>query len=172
MKNKHIYIFRHGETRVSKYGGVYLKRFSAELLPQAREPLERMGHYMKSLPQGKHFVSPMVRCIQTVAIVTKNTKREFIIDTRLQEYGVELPWTFIKRVHEFVREMNDLPDTNIYICTHGIVISTILHILIFKRINILQLLIGAISPVKPAVLIMIHNKNINYISFRKNVLKV
>ena len=167
MQNKNIYIFRHGETRVSKHGGVYLKRFSAELLPEATEPLERMGKYIRKLPQGKHFTSPMIRCQQTVAIVTKSTKRQFIVDPRLQEYGLELPWTFMKRVQAFIQEVNNLPDTDVYICTHGIVISAIVSILIKKRMNIVHLVRGALYPVKPAVLVIIRNNDVTYISFRK-----
>lgn len=166
MKNKTIYIFRHGETRVSKYGGFYLNYFSAQLLPEAKKPLERMGKYIQKLPQGKHFMSPMTRCQQTVEIVTNGTQRKFFIDTRLQEYGRELPWTFVKRVKSFLSDVNKLPDEHIYICTHGVVITALVNLLAFNKFGAKELMESVIRPIKPAVFVTIKGTEIQTISFR------
>lgn len=168
MENKHIFIFRHGETQVSKYGGMYWSP-SAKLLAEATKPLERLGNYLQDSPPGKYFMSPLFRCQQTVAIVTKKNKRNFVVDTRLQEYGMEFPWTFIKRVKEFIKDLENLPDEHIYICTHGIVITALINLLTDQNLSLIDLIKSAITPIKPAVLVIISDNKIQTISFRKDI---
>jgi broad specificity phosphatase PhoE len=123
------YIFRHGETFVTKGWkmGYGTKIFSADILEDSRPALEKIGRYLRKIPTDVNTSSKIKRCRQTVKIVSKNSKKDFVFDSRLNEFFFELPFFFRKRIKSF---LNDLGDSDsVLICTHAAVINELIKII-------------------------------------------
>lgn len=166
MKSKTYYLFRHGETKTSKRDGIYLlDYFSASILPEAYPPLERMGEFLKTVPSTYHVSSQFYRCRQTTAIITKHTKKEFIFDKRLNDFSLETPHHYGKRIRSILHDLEALPDTHIMICTHGGNIETITDLLIKKDFSVLKNMKRLLHPTKPGKLVIITNNTKKEIDF-------
>jgi phosphohistidine phosphatase SixA len=128
---KKYYIFRHGETFVSKglKTGYGLKVFSADILDEGKPPLEKMGRYLKKIPTDFNASSRFKRCRTTVGIISKNSGKEFIFDSRLNEFFFELPFFFRRRIRHFLRDLNDKNLQTVLICTHAAVINELISMI-------------------------------------------
>lgn len=125
---KHWYIFRHGLATHSK-NGYGDKILTAEVLPEGIPPVQRIGQYLTLMPYDYGARSEFLRCQQTAAIVTDITGRAFTADKRLNEQYQE-PFEAVRdRVRAFVDEMNASAHTHIWVCTHGVVIAALKHLI-------------------------------------------
>lgn len=117
------YIFRHGETFVSKndlqYGDTYK---SAEILPEAIPVIEKIGNYLKSKIGDNNFTSLFRRAIQTTDIVTKITGKVFIPDERLREEDISRAEESLEqlesRLKSFLDEIKIQDLQCVSICSH------------------------------------------------------
>src|SRR5689334_8674552 len=98
------YIFRHG--RAVRPGEHYgNKILTAPLLSEYKEPVKRLAEFLKSIPQSRNFSSEIVRCRQTAEIITQVTGKEFIFDSRLNEFYHEEFDILVKRAKLFLEEI-------------------------------------------------------------------
>jgi broad specificity phosphatase PhoE len=123
-----IYIFRHG-LAVYPHEGYGDRILTAELLPEGKPPIERLGKYLIHAESDYHACSTILRCRQTAAIVTEATGKEFTPDPRLKEYHQETFEQLAERVKNFCDEIEASPYKNVMICTHGSVIAGLKHYL-------------------------------------------
>ena len=123
------YIFRHALATYSK-NGYGDQIFSAPILPEARASIEAMAHYLKDVKNSKNYSSEILRCRQTVEIVTKATHKKFVFDERINEFYDEQFDTFHERVHVWYADVTQDQPSNIIVCSHGAVLSAIRHIII------------------------------------------
>jgi len=122
------YIFRHGLATKSKMG--YGDRIvTAEVLPEGIPPVQRLGTYMTRLPYDAGARSEFLRCQQTAAIVTEATGRAFTADPRLNEQVSESFEVVRDRVRAFVESMRAAGHGHIWVCTHGVVIAALRHLI-------------------------------------------
>ncbi len=125
-----FYIFRHGETFATKAGTGYgLRIFSADILPEARGPLERIGKYLKDKNIDFSVSSKFRRCRQSAGIVEEITGNKFAYDSRLNEYFLEPYWYLRRRVASLINEAREKKYQTVCICTHGAVIAALIHVL-------------------------------------------
>jgi broad specificity phosphatase PhoE len=118
------YIFRHGLATRSKNG--YGDRvYTAELLPEGIPPIQRLGAYLKPMPCDAAWRSEFLRCQQTAGIVSEATARVFTPDARLNENVEEAHASVVKRVTEFVAEVNATQHQHVWVCTHGYIIAAL-----------------------------------------------
>ena len=128
-EDKHWYIFRHGLATHSKngYGDQIL---TAQVLPEGRPPIERLGVYMRVLPYEVGYRSHLLRCEKTAQIVTDATGNPFMPDARLNEQYQETFESVHDRVQAFVADANASPHTYIWVCTHGVIIAALRHFIL------------------------------------------
>ena len=141
MRNNHItwYIFRHALAIHGKnhYGDQIL---TAKILKSAIPSIEKMARYLTKIPSSLNFTSEIIRCVQTAAIVTRITGKEFITDIRLNEYYRESFAGLKERVNSWIKDMRGRKTTAVLICTHGAVVAGIKHLLIDGDFSEAQLL--------------------------------
>jgi broad specificity phosphatase PhoE len=127
--DKHWYIFRHGLATHSKngYGDQIL---TAQVLPEGRPPIERLGVYMRALPYDVGYRSEFLRCAQTAQIITDATGNPFTPDARLNEQHLEAFEAVHDRVRAFVDEVNASSYRHIWVCTHGVIIAALRHFIL------------------------------------------
>jgi broad specificity phosphatase PhoE len=127
---KTFFLFRHGlATRSTDgYGDQIL---TAEILPEAIPPIEALAHYLQELKidPSMNFSSEIMRCRQTVKIVSEITGKKFQFDSRLNEYCNESFEEFVYRVQAFFDELTSSQDETFVICSHGAVIGAVKHLL-------------------------------------------
>lgn len=166
---KTLYLFRHGDTFVTKgqrlwYYPTFLpetafsygaKVFSASILDEAKPTIQKLSEYLKDIPTDFNASSQFRRCRQTVQIVEKETKKEFIFDKRLNEFVFETPWRFRYRVRSFINDLKAKDYDSVAICTHGAVLALIASILTGQKVGF----------PKPGVLVIIKNGQITYKDF-------
>ncbi len=157
------YIFRHGQTKYSKFHLSYPKNNqSIEILPEAVPALEKLAEYLKNIKSDYNVSSEYLRCRQSTAIVTKISGLKFERDPRLNEKSSESFDNFRKRVKEFLEETESKNYKTVVICTHGAVIAAIKNLLLknsFKRREI-------VFYPRPGVLLIIEGKKIEQINFQ------
>jgi broad specificity phosphatase PhoE len=130
--NKTIYLFRHGLATHSKRG--YGKGIvSAHILPEGIPPIQKIGTHLKNISNCLYFSSEFIRCRETNAIVTQLTGKSFDYDSRLNEKYKETIGDVRKRVSEFLKDVSFLPQTNIILCTHGVIIAAIKNLLFSSK---------------------------------------
>lgn len=156
------YIFRHGQTKYSKYHLPYPKdnRF-VEILPEGKEVIERLGKYLKKIKSQKNFSSEYYRCRQTTEIVGKFSDLKFNKDKRLNEKSGESFNDFKTRVKDFVEEIEKKNYDSVVICTHGAVIAAMRKLLLGKGLRISNL---PFYP-KTGILMIVRGKEIEYVDF-------
>lgn len=67
MKNKTIYILRHGETDFNKKGMVQGRGVNASLNEQGRKQASRAGHHLSEIQFDAVYTSALIRTQETVA---------------------------------------------------------------------------------------------------------
>ncbi len=128
-----FFLVRHGETFASlnskpgeeNYGD---KVLSADILPESKPIIAKIGLYLKNVKTEANLVSPIKRCIQTSEILEKTSGKTFKIDERLKEYYEETFDDLRKRVDSLLNEVKIYQ--NVLVCTHGAVISAIKHLVL------------------------------------------
>lgn len=128
-----IYIFRHGDTVVSKNPLSivihHTDTHSLPILPDGKEALKKEGEFLKKIKTDANFCSPYLRCRESSKIVEKASGKHFKIDNRLSEFeGRQSFNSFRKRVKEFLDECEKKKYSSISVCTHGAVIAAIKHL--------------------------------------------
>lgn len=128
---KNYLLFRHGITFASEddtpYGEAVL---SAPMLPEGIPAITRLGEYLKNIETDVNLSSPLLRCKQTVEIVTKVSGKSFQFEEQLREYYKETFAEFRERMENYLKELENSTYKNILICTHGAVIAAFKHLLL------------------------------------------
>lgn len=159
-----FYIFRHGETFATKAGTGYgIRVFTAPILEEGIPTLEKMGVYLKDIHSDYNVSSQVKRCRQTVAIIGKESKKEFVFDKRLNEYFIESFGHFRNRIKSFLLEMEEKQYETILICTHGAVIAGLISLLTGKNFQPYNLF----TYPEPGVLTIIKDKTTQQINFNE-----
>lgn len=160
--NRTYYIFRHGLTDAVKrktwYWGTL---YSAPILDEGKQSIERLGLYLRDNEIDYAVSSQFLRCRQTTDIVSEILRKNFVIDRRIGEYVCEFPWSFRRRIRDLVTDLESSPYEHITICTHSLVIETLIHLLTNRPFSLLR---GIHSP-SPGVLTIIANGKITQQDF-------
>lgn len=141
MDDKIFYITRHGLATHST-NGYGDKVYTATLLPEGIPPIERMAEYLQTIPTDLNASSEVIRCRQTAALISKKTGKEFVFDSRLNEYwpGSPEPFpTFRDRIKSFIDEIKTKKEKRILIVTHGSGIAALKYYILtgnFEKINL------------------------------------
>ena len=126
--SKTFYLVRHGIATHGKRG--YGKRkLIAPILPEAIPVIERLAQALVSVPNSANFSSEIIRCRETSAIINRITGKSFIFDSRLNEAAHPTVQEIRERVGRVLNDMMTLPQGNIIICTHGIVIAALKNLI-------------------------------------------
>lgn len=166
------YIFRHGETFVTKRGktgyglGVFaygFKIYSAPILEEGKPALYKMGEFLKGKPMDAGFSSPLLRCKQTADIITEVTGQEFIFDKRLREFFMESFGSLIGRLQSLLKEIDEKNYESVAICTHAGVIAALISMIIYDKKVPSQF--DLLHYPMPGVLTIITDKNLQEINF-------
>lgn len=159
---KTYYIFRHGETFATLGKRWYWNKiYSAPILEEGKPSIIRLAEYLKKIPSDYNVSSPYLRCRQTTEMITGITKKKFVLDVRIREYAFELPWLFKKRILRFINDMENSNHEVIMICTHAIVIESLIQYLLNGHISMRERLIAPL----PGVLTVIKDNKISEINF-------
>lgn len=158
-----FYIFRHGETFVTKQNKFWYGRrvFSAPILEEGKPAIHRLGQYLKNIPTDINYCSPYKRCRQTAEIITEESGKGFIFDKRLGEFFWEPFGHFKRRVKRLLAEVEQQGYQSVAICTHGAVIAALVK-LIRK---------GDLEPgeefhyPKPGILLIVDGKELKEVDF-------
>jgi broad specificity phosphatase PhoE len=166
MQTKTYYIFRHGETFVTKSKGLRLYGLhsrSIGILPEGIPTIKRLAEYLKDISTDNNVCSEYLRCKETAKIVTDITGKKFTYDPRLNEYFFESFWHFKNRIKNFIDESESSKNKTFLICTHGAVVSGLTRLLLAGKFNPMQALMFP----RPGVLTIISGKDIYAIDFNK-----
>jgi len=159
-----FYIFRHGETHATwtktPYGEAVV---SAEIIVEGIPAIKNTANYLKQVPSSFNASSELLRCRQTVEIVSEATGKIFVFDRRLNELINESFDVFKNRVMDFLKEIEIKNYENILVCTHGAVIAALKHLITKKRVEASEL---SDFP-EPGVLTLIKDKKVQEINFNK-----
>jgi broad specificity phosphatase PhoE len=162
--DKTYYIFRHGETSATLNKRWYWHKFySATILEEGKPSIIKLAEYLKHVKTDFNVSSPFIRCRQTAQLVTQITGKEFAYDSRIKEYGLELPWMFKRRLLSFIKNLEISKYDKVLICTHAIVIETLIQYLEHGRIDLRE----RIAAPFPGVLTIITNKKSQTLNFNE-----
>lgn len=136
LDNKHIYIFRHGETAATRDNRRYgLRILHARIIDEGKPAIKRMAEYLKSISSDQQFSSQFTRCKETVAIIEEITKKPFLFDKRLNELLIETFGSFKKRIYLFLEDVDKIDAQTVMICTHASVIAGLTSFLTKDEFN-------------------------------------
>ncbi|MBI2074742.1 MAG: histidine phosphatase family protein [Candidatus Levybacteria bacterium] len=138
MKNRNFYIFRHALATHSK-SGYGDKIISAEILPEAIAPIEKMANFFKNISSDYNVSSEYLRCRETAEIISEITNKNFIFDSRLNEFHQETFPQFKNKISSFLDDIKKKRYKNILICTHGAVIAGLKNFIVNGDFNANQL---------------------------------
>ena len=157
------YIFRHGETKYSKYGLPYPSDSrTIEVLPEGIPAIKKIGEYLKEIESDYNVVSEFERCQTTIKIVSEITGKKFEKESRLNEFERESFDDFKKRVKSFIDEIEVKKYKSVVICTHGAVVAALKNLLINNSLKIINL---PFYP-KTGVILRIEGNKTEEINFR------
>ena len=132
QSHKTFYLFRHGLATHSKYG-YGRKILTVSILPEGIPAIKRLADELKTVPSSIQRSSEFIRCKETGTIITQATGKIFEGDARLNEKYHEKIHDVRMRIMDFLNEVMHLPQQNIIICTHGVIISAIKNLLLHKK---------------------------------------
>jgi broad specificity phosphatase PhoE len=162
--DKTYYIFRHGETFATRNKRWYWHEYySASILEEGKPSISKLAKYLRHVKTDFNVSSPFIRCRQTVELVTQITAKKFVFDSRLKEYGLELPWAFKRRLLNFIKDMESSKYNKILICTHAIVIEMLIQYLEQDRISLRE----RVSAPFPGILTIIENRKSQTLNFNQ-----
>lgn len=125
-----FYIFRHGETFATKANTGYGRKvFTADILEEGKPILRKLGEYLKNVPTDFNTSSKIRRCIQTVGIISQESDKKFVFDSRLNEYFLEPFGRFRRRLKGVLLDIDKNDYQSVCICTHGACIAALVEIL-------------------------------------------
>lgn len=169
---KNIYIFRHGKTKFTGSRSIFDRPYgkmteTAEILPEAKPALTKMGKYLKDYASDFNVSSPFLRCRQTVAIVGRLAGKNFVFDERLRDinHSVEGVMDVAKRIKSFYEEISAKNLESICICSHGYPIAMLKSLFTKGKVNYLKLL----DYPPPGVLIIIKDGKVTQKDFNKAI---
>ncbi len=131
-----FYIFRHGETDVTKnHLSTYSDHlFDAPILPEFIPSIQKMGGFLKNIPSQMNFSSEILRCRQTVEIVSQVADKKFEFDSRLNEVLPEESITDLAfRTADFLNDLKKYNSQTVMICTHGVIIAALASLAVKNR---------------------------------------
>lgn len=125
-----FYIFRHAQTFPSREAVPYEKdNFNTPILYEGKDATFNLANYLKNISSDFNVSSPYERCKETVEIISKITNKQFIFDKRVGEY-VNISYEELKkRLLDFLHEINKKSYKSVIICTHGAVMSLLIHLI-------------------------------------------
>jgi broad specificity phosphatase PhoE len=128
------YLTRHALAThsLTGYGDQIL---TAEILPEGIPPIKKMASFLATQSIGNCFVSEIIRCQQTAQIISAATHCPFITDGRLNEYYPRNFTDFLKRVENFLNEVEQKHFDKVLLCTHGAVVAAIKNLLAQKSVT-------------------------------------
>lgn len=162
---KTFYLFRHGTTFGSKYRTGYgWKIYSANILPEARPPLVKMGTYLKKIPTDYNVSSAVKRCRQTCEIISEASGKEFVFDPRLNEFFLETFGHLQRRIASLLEELNTKNYQSVLMCTHGAVLEVLIAQITKSRFKVSRLF----QLPDPGTLLVLKNGNFQQINFNNS----
>jgi len=125
------YIFRHGETRSTKYNIPYDDKtvVSSNILPESKQVIKRLSTYLKNKDTEYSVSSPVKRCRQTVEIIKEETGTAFVFDKRLTEFYDEPLDQMVDRLKDFLKETKEKGLKEVAVCSHGEPVSALVSLL-------------------------------------------
>jgi broad specificity phosphatase PhoE len=157
------YLFRHGETYQTKYDLAYGDEvLSARVLPEGKGAIQKMAKYLKDVKSDTNISSEVLRCRETVEIVSEISGKSFSYDGRLNEFVEDDFELLAKRVKDFVESITKSGKESALICTHGGVMAGIKHFVIEGKFELPDLH----DYPRPGVLEIIDGKKVKKINFR------
>lgn len=158
------YIFRHGETFYSKNRQSYPEdNFLVEILPEEIPVLEKLAIYLKNISSDYNVSSEYFRCQQSIKIVSEISRLHFENDSRLNEFNHETFEELVKRLENFVKDIEEKNYSTVIICSHGAVIAGLKNILTGSEFESREL----INYPKTGILTCIEDKKIEEVDFNK-----
>lgn len=160
-----LYIFRHAETKNSKFNIPYGDSIeTAEILAEGIPVVEKLAKYLENISTDANYTSPYKRCIQTVEIVTEICGKSFQLNDALGEYyeRKETFEDFAERIKGFLIYLEKQNIKSAAICTHGGVIAGLVSYLIKNSYELPDL--HNYPPT--GILVSIENKKVEYKDFR------
>lgn len=124
------YLFRHALATYDKkgYGDQIL---TAAILKHEVAPIEKMATYLQKVKDSINVSSTLLRCKQTIDIISRGSGKIFITDKRLNEYYSESFEEFHQRVTQWVHDIGKIQPSAVLVCSHGAVIAGIKHTLLY-----------------------------------------
>lgn len=161
---KTFYIFRHGQTYFSKNQIPYGENeHTAHILPEAREPIENIADYLKTLPVDHLYRSEFLRCQETAKIVESKTDFHFEPNPLFNEFTESDFEDFLKRMKELTTFLFSLPGTHIAVLSHGAVVAALQKLLVGQTFEAHELMYYP----QTGVLVQISGSSVENIDFNK-----
>jgi broad specificity phosphatase PhoE len=158
-----FYIFRHGETYQTKYNLEYEdEQLTSRVLPEGLPETKRLANYLKGVNSDANLSSEILRCRETVEIVSKISGKEFSFDKRLNEFLEDDFEKLKKRLKDFIDDIKKQNYKSVLICTHGAVIAGLKHLLTEGKFEITDLT----DFPQPGSLLILEGKSVELVSFR------
>lgn len=166
--NTTYYIVRHGHTFYTKnkleYGDkVLVARLAKSTYPQ----IKKIGNYFKNIKTEANFSSKILRARQTTKIINRESGKDFVYDSRLNEMYNESVDDLKNRVVDFLDEINKKNYNAVIIITHGAVIAALKHLLLENSFDESKLY----DYPNPETVCIINGKNFEIIDFGENKIK-
>jgi broad specificity phosphatase PhoE len=105
------------------------RQLTAEMLPEGIPAIKRLSEYVKGIESTQNLRSELLRCKQTVEIVTKITGKEFTEEPLLNEFMEASFEEFHKRMDTLISKLEGQENQTYLICTHGDVIAAFRYFL-------------------------------------------
>lgn len=138
---KTFYIFRHGQTYYSKNEIPYGENErTAHILPESRNSIEKIGEYLKSIPELVAYRSEFLRCQETAKIIESKNDFKFIQTPLLNEFTENEFPQFLARMKEARSFLLNLSAEHIAICTHGAVVAALQKLLVNQEFHAHELM--------------------------------
>lgn len=138
-----------------------LKYFSAHIHPQGIPAVEKIAYFLKKKPIDYFVSSEYLRCVETADIISVIAKEEFDYDPALNSIFIETPRHFNNRIKQFVSSLERSHYENIAICSHGLVISLLIHHLTGKKVPLKDMLFH----LKPGKIVVIRNGKVQKVVY-------
>lgn len=163
-----LYIFRHGMTFQTKNNIDYTPQnyLTSPILPEGIPAIESIGRFLKSVKTDVNYTSPVLRCIQTVEIVSEISGKNFLPNDRLTEFATwaETFDKFRNRAKEFISYLGNQKVETVSVCTHGALISALKHLFINNEYDFKDLTDYPL----PGIVTIINDNNLEEIDFTEN----
>jgi broad specificity phosphatase PhoE len=159
------FIFRHGETYNTKNSIDYDDKsvVEADILPESIPVIKNIARFLSKKNIDYCVSSPLKRCRQTTKIIEENTNYNFAIDQRITEYYNESVKSMVKRLKDFLEEIDKKGYSTIAICSHGEPVSALVKLIVDGKFTIKDLH----KYPQTGVVVVVENNKVTFKNFRK-----